>query len=338
MSSSNQRSTYVPTITLLMAIACIGVCAIHMMYATSIDPNSLCGKIIVLGQQGVPIFFVISGFVIPYSLWNSGYKIKNFFSYLLKRSIRIDPPYLLAIALTLVQLLVFGNEYFDLKRFFYHLLYLIPFTNEKWYQGTFWTLGIEFQFYIIIGLLFPFIKNGSKNIISLALISIAFTGHFIELPKQEALILSHIHCFCIGIVCLLSKKKKITLLETHAILIIITAYLCFRISYVTGIIPYPTTIAILQINFESAVSNFLGKISYSLYIFHLLIGGHVLLLLNGITISPYLLSGTLVISCIGFAYLFYLIIEVPALAWSERIKTKRTDLKPSLSPELNPKP
>ena len=51
------------------------------------------------GWLGVDVFFVISGFIIPFSLHRSGYQIGQFGRFLLKRIIRLDPPYLLRACL-----------------------------------------------------------------------------------------------------------------------------------------------------------------------------------------------------------------------------------------------
>ena len=51
------------------------------------------------GFLGVEIFFVISGFIIPWSMNRAGYTIRTGFgSFLTKRVLRIEPPRLLAIS------------------------------------------------------------------------------------------------------------------------------------------------------------------------------------------------------------------------------------------------
>ena len=53
------------------------------------------------GHLGVQMFFVISGFVIPFSLHGSGYTIQSAGRFMLKRLARLHPPYLASIAFTL---------------------------------------------------------------------------------------------------------------------------------------------------------------------------------------------------------------------------------------------
>ena len=112
---------------------------------------------------GVDIFFVISGFIIPYSLVGKNHQIDGIFSYLKKRILRINPPAYASIALVLGQwflidkIIQHNNHYtgnLSWGQIINNLLFTIPFTNYKWISSIFWTLAIEFQFYLFVGILF----------------------------------------------------------------------------------------------------------------------------------------------------------------------------------------
>jgi peptidoglycan/LPS O-acetylase OafA/YrhL len=49
------------------------------------------------GYLGVDVFFVISGFVIPYSLWGREYSLRQFPRYMIRRAVRLEPPYLASV-------------------------------------------------------------------------------------------------------------------------------------------------------------------------------------------------------------------------------------------------
>src|SRR5471030_1551501 len=54
------------------------------------------------GQLGVFVFFLISGFIIVYSLTMSQYEPRFIFRFLLRRSVRIDPSYFAVVVLTIL--------------------------------------------------------------------------------------------------------------------------------------------------------------------------------------------------------------------------------------------
>ena len=211
---------FIPVLNFLRGIASLGVCAIHIHYACGLTKYHLFSKIVTMGQQGVPIFFVISGFVIPYSLYNSKYELKDFFKYILKRSLRIDPPYLISILLCFI-LWQIGNK-FNISEFILHFFYLIPFSKYEWYNGVYWTLGIEFQYYILIGLAFKFLKDGNVKVVIIVLLLLSIIGYNIPTgllfnKKNDAYITMHLHYFCMGIVVFLFKIDRLKLRDTHFI-------------------------------------------------------------------------------------------------------------------------
>src|SRR3569833_4435320 len=53
------------------------------------------------GWVCVDVFFVISGFVIPLSLYGRGYTIQQFPQFMMRRLVRHEPPYLVSIILVL---------------------------------------------------------------------------------------------------------------------------------------------------------------------------------------------------------------------------------------------
>ena len=154
------------SLTLLRAIAALMVCLFHFRGYLWHDENpNMFVKSLNYGYLGVIMFFVISGFVIPYSMYVKKYQLKHFFQFLLKRTIRIEPPYIIYVFLlmaanyyTLVYL--WGMPYpTTLKQFFLNITYLAPFFKVQWINIIFWTLAVEFQFYILTGLVYNIFVN-----------------------------------------------------------------------------------------------------------------------------------------------------------------------------------
>src|ERR1039458_5348625 len=121
---------------------------------------------------GVYIFFAISGFIMPYALYRSNYGLRNFGRFVLKRMVRLDPPYLLAIVFCLLISYLASLHplskvpfVFNGQNLALHLLYLCPFFGQDWVTGgggVFWTLGIEFQYYLLLALIFPLLNHSRR--------------------------------------------------------------------------------------------------------------------------------------------------------------------------------
>ena len=146
----------------LRGLAALGVVFCH--YGSNLASYPKLSAFFNFGQTGVFVFFLISGFIIVYSLNESGYETNQFFRFLLKRSIRIDPAYICVILLTIIfftGLSMSKNKAvtFSVGQFFAHIFYVVPFTNYPFYNRVFWTLSVEFQFYVLIGLLYFLFKN-----------------------------------------------------------------------------------------------------------------------------------------------------------------------------------
>src|SRR5712691_3743885 len=98
MSQSHNRFD---VIHMRRGLAALAVCLLHVNTATAyIFPRPL-QIVSAFGDLGVPVFFAISGFVVPYSLLKQRYAFRQFPRYLFRRMVRLDPPYFVILVLTL---------------------------------------------------------------------------------------------------------------------------------------------------------------------------------------------------------------------------------------------
>ncbi|WP_028669044.1 acyltransferase family protein [Runella zeae] len=147
----------IDSLVLLRAIAVVLVVFCHLGHP--LEDDGLFGLFFELmhnyGKYGVHIFFVVSGFIIPYSMYKSHYTLNNYFKFLYKRLIRLHPPYLFALLLTLIisffsYKLRHLNFPETLKSVFFSFFYFhVPADNP-----VFWTLAVEAQYYLLIGIIF----------------------------------------------------------------------------------------------------------------------------------------------------------------------------------------
>lgn len=110
------------------------------------------------GGAGVIVFFALSGYVITRSI-ASGLDRARFTNFYLRRIVRVTPPYygsiVLAIAVNYVSTLV-KDETFEpptLWSLVTHIFYLPIVLGQKAINGVHWTLFLEMQFYLMIGLI-----------------------------------------------------------------------------------------------------------------------------------------------------------------------------------------
>lgn len=279
------------------------------------------------GQEGVRMFFVISGVVISLSMINGSYTYKSFGNFFLKRLARLEPPYLISIVLSLLYL--FARKYFTSvdsmptsKDILLHLGYLIPFVDgAKWANPVYWTLAVEFQYYFILALLIPLALQ--KKMVY----RIVFYLVFLLLPfvyDRKEFFTGNAPLFLLGIVYTFYITEKVSLVEfgiVTSITLIVTGYQMSMANCVTGFV------SIALIYFFSDYSNkpfrFLGDISYSLYLLHPITGAAVInFLSHKLSLSyqkPLLIIGGYSLSVIC-AYLFYKAIEKPSQRLSKNIK------------------
>lgn len=282
----------------------------------------------VFGAQGVELFYMISGFIIPWSLYHSSYKIQDYFRYLSKRLIRLMPPYLITILLIVgvgyfLSTYIWGTT-FDLpiKQILVNVFFLADlFPSLDWINPIFATLEVELQFYLLIGLLFPIIMRNSwaaTLVIGGMLVAGIFTRDldtvFINSPY-----------FCLGLIVFLWKEKKYPvhlLFLTLLIQYVLFTYFDWKDSLISliglGLMMWlPQNLRFL---------NFTGKISYSFYLMHGLCGGQFLYFTHDTWLwknLPWLMIiFALALSWIG-AFILYQLIEKTSLKFSQRIKYSR---------------
>lgn len=117
------------------------------------------------GAFGVALFFIISGFVIPFSLRNAG-----FIGFVSSRFFRIFPTYMVGFTLTLLAVWVGSTYYardwpFTVSEVFIH--YFPGARDVLWSRsidGVVWTLEIEIKFYMLCAVFIGFFRSYSLKV------------------------------------------------------------------------------------------------------------------------------------------------------------------------------
>lgn len=158
------------------AIACLSVVMLHINLITTRDiqlwtPQSIpaiLSAIAFAGDTGVTLFFILSGFLLflPYAkallfdeaAWPSA---RQFY---LRRALRILPVYYISLIL---MVLIFRPGFFQVDHLREWVFFLTMFmdssaTTYKQVNGPFWTLAVEWQFYLIL----PWVALGISWMVS----------------------------------------------------------------------------------------------------------------------------------------------------------------------------
>jgi peptidoglycan/LPS O-acetylase OafA/YrhL len=324
------RQTNVPVLDTLRAFAALSVCMYHFVCTTTgYVKTQWILNLFSIGQFGVQLFFVISGFVIPWAMYNAGYRLKNFFAFFLKRISRLEPPYIFSIILALLILYIrekyFGKQndhiHVSLKQVALHFGYLIPFFKDyQWLNQVYWTLAIEFQYYLFIAVVFvPLIGSAKviRYIVYMCILALSFV------PGREFLF-HWLPVFLLGILLFLKKSGSISVKEYFIVTFIVVCFCFFK--YEAGAVIFsviPVVFVLVWENFKLFGLHAMGKFSYSIYLIHPIIGASFINILSHrfndpLTKACVIFSGLLI--TIVAAWLMYICIEKPSKSLSASIK------------------
>ncbi|MBE9219659.1 acyltransferase family protein [Dolichospermum flos-aquae] len=283
------------------------------------------------GWLGVEVFFVISGFVIPYSLSRSNFKLKlHWRKFLAKRFLRLHPSYIVSIIITIA--LWYASSLapgfkgaaprIDITNITLHFAYLNGIFNQPWINPVFWTLGIEFQYCLLIMLIHPVVSacKSYNNMISLLSICI-LPFFFID---QNNIVFHWLFLYIFGILCFQLYTHKINKVQYFFMLSIITIVSNACMGNLITLVGLCTAIAISFVKIpQIRIFTFFSDLSYSFYLIHVPIGGRIInfgLRLGGGIYLKLIIIIIALISSIFAADLMYKYIEKPSQKLSHDIK------------------
>lgn len=349
----------------LRALACLAVVLYHAKEGGHISalydvmPAVFLG-VFDYGYSGVSVFFVISGFVIAHSMYadrvGGGYAAR----FMLRRSLRLDPPYWASIALAVgsayVAAKVVPGKIFEAPTFeslLLHVTYLIDLAGQPPINSVYWTLCLEMQFYLSFVLLMWVatmwgrrigVDNARKWILLFAALVAALWTTPWKPFNFPGLFLEHWHLFMMGVLvryaldAARSRQQRAWCVACIAVLVAAGTIWQASVSEFLGI-----AIGLLLLaggRYSALLSwsggrllQWLGLISYSLYLTHNNITGMVFRFgykITGRTVATefvWLVVAT--IACCLFAWVFFLIFERTGLRLSKMIALRPPRKQPA---------
>lgn len=347
---------YIPGLNGIRAIAVIFVILSHRF------PKDHFINIFPLGNYGVDIFFVLSGFLISRSLFFqindeevvAGKKnkiIKNFF---IRRCLRIFPIYYMLLLFMFLTDGIIGNQFRTniLWYVFYCANYLNYYQN-KWFGALapFWSLSVEEQFYmfwpllllfvfkkrifplicllIVVGTIFPFFFIGKANILTLSCINALGIGAllaYVEIikPDYKVLLFEILRVVFFPILLMIYINNMVILIPFFSERLAISILAVSIIAYCR----YNSKNILVTHILGNKVLNFIGIISYGIYLYHNIIPKYWVWGIKKIGwVTPasiykfsYLEILIQTFFIIGISYISWVLVEKPILGLKEKIK------------------
>jgi peptidoglycan/LPS O-acetylase OafA/YrhL len=278
------------------------------------------------GHLGVRAFFVMSGFVVPFAMWRGGYTGQHFFSFIARRLARLYPPYAVSVCIMGVAALFVGTPV-SLASLAAHAFYLNDLVGMPWLMEVYWTLAVEVQFYLLIALIWRVVAVGrSGPFVLLAIATIAAT----LLPWPERSLPNYGTYFLLGVAAF-RWHGEIGSRAINGAVVALAVLAIWRENEFHSACAAMLPLALLALPITvPRWGRFLGDVSYSLYLFHMVTGAALLTGLGMLPLSADLrvplVFVALAISLAGAALAFRWI-EAPAMKLAKRF-AYRPGLKP----------
>lgn len=283
------------------ALAALSVCSVHFTYDSFFHNYFAQGLF-------VQLFFTLSGFVIAYNYHENLKNLKSFFNFSIKRFKRLYPLHLFFLILFLILEIIkyilvikfdfksnnIPFEFNNLKNFLFNIFFIQHFATEYNFNGPSWSISVEMMLYFTFGLLLLIFKN-KFFLTSLYLAYVIYFYFFLNSYYGETLSIfafySGLYSFSIGCLFFLLYKKVNSLFRSKIfldvifyilLLIFLSEVLYFNsieqksfYSIIFGLIFFYSCFLnenffLFKIFFNKFLI-FLGKISYSIYMSHLII-------------------------------------------------------------------
>ncbi len=323
---NNYKRNYIEQLTWLRGLAAFFVLVSHTVRAINVKyssddeaSSSYLLSLFDMGDFGVALFFALSGCTLYISSSDKISNSKEIAIFYTKRFFRIWPAFAVSLVLYICFRLIFSAWYvepqghwiekqfllqYSIHDVFLYLTFVFNFTGpDELFNIAYWSLPVEFQYYIIFPIIVASLKFGVLGpvALSVALYFIPKLGFF---DFDNDIVFTVAFVFCGGVLAGYIYKKSSFRLNSLVGLPLFFSLVCLAsalsqsyiaipdIPVISGIWTWYGGIAVVsvfvvmvtKINFHNKVESFLnhyGTISYSTYLYHnLFVAIAVLLIIN----------------------------------------------------------
>jgi len=298
------------------------------------------------GTKGVQVFFAVSGFVIAYALRDVEMDGRTLGNFLLRRSIRLDPPYwaglLLFLGYNLLRRMVahHAEPWPSWQQGAAHLFYLQDILGLGQINIVFWTLCLEFQFYAAFALVLWAARGLSRPrrvtmSVVLYILSLLFALQPALANAWHPYIIAHWHLFAVGALTFEAIQGRLPWRIWGACLAL--SWLAAAVTASGGTLAGAATATLMAAAhrrvamgqwLSGPVLQWLGRRSYSIYIVHVPVS-HVILgvrtrVAPAESWSAWVFLVVLYVAALVLAALLHAAVEAPCIKLSHRFKPLRS--------------
>lgn len=306
------------------------------------------GAALDFGRIGVVTFFLVSGYVIPFSIHPERPAAVG--TFLIKRFFRIYPAYWLSIPLGALATCWIWGLPFDARDFLVNLTLLQDFVGVRAALGLYWTLLVEWAFYLLCVVL---VLSGSfarsrrwlaLSTLLTAVYSFELLVHWLNgvstLGSSAAFACLNLSLMLLGTLYrrtivegdgdALVQGGVLVLLVWHLIALPAVSVLAVgttgnaTIPYAFGLLVFVGGVSFVQV--RTRLTDWLGRVSYSIYLFHPVVFMLMLWWLQRLPLQSawrsqhlgvYLLANAVL--TVAFATLVYRFVEKPGIELGRRL-------------------
>ena len=292
---------FIPEIDGLRFVAIAAVVAFHLHVQLAryygVRLSGMSARLLQHGDRGVSLFFVISGFILalPFaSHWMRESARVDLRRYFQRRITRLEPPYILNLAVCAVLLVIINHE--SRATVLPHLLASLFYSHSLMFgsistiNAVTWSLEVEVQFYLAMPLLaYVFAIRSSLTRRSLLVAAMLIAGvsqaFWAHTPRAELTILYHVQFFLAGLLLAdlyLARPREPARRWGWDVLSLAGWPLVFLLesgSVLHTILPF-VVVALYWAAFHGRLANYLfrlpvlgsvGGMCYTIYLYHFLI-------------------------------------------------------------------